>query len=191
MKFIFNRHPEIADDAHAFMSPSQSAWLNYDMTKLIETYDNHRAIEHGTKLHALAKDLILEVIKLPRSNKTLNAYVNDAIGFGLTPEVPLVYSFNCFGHADAISFDKRNKFLRIHDLKTGLTKAHMRQLKIYAALFCLEYKYDPLELGYELRIYQYDEIEIDNPDPKEIRAIANTIVEMSNEIDEHTKELIF
>lgn len=60
-------------------------------------------------------------------------YVNDAIGFKMTPEQPLFYSENCFGTADAISY--RNKLLRIHDLKTGLIPAHMEQLMIYAALF--------------------------------------------------------
>lgn len=74
--------------------------------------------------------------KLPRLNKTLNAYVNDAIGYKMIPEQILFYSDNCFGTADAIVF--RNGLLRIHDLKTGVIPAHMEQLEVYAALFCLE-----------------------------------------------------
>lgn len=66
-------------------------------------------------------------------SKTLNMYVNDAIGFKMIPEQILFYSENCFGTADTIMF--RNRFLRIHDLKTGAIPAHMEQLKIYAALF--------------------------------------------------------
>ena len=75
-----------------------------------------------------------------------------SIGFKLTPEQVLYYSSNCFGTADAISF--KDKFLRIHDLKTGVIPAHVEQLEIYAALFCLEYKVKPQDIGMELRLYQ-------------------------------------
>ena len=37
--------------------------------------------------------------KLPNLKKTLNLYVNDAIGFKMNPEQTLVYSENCFGTA--------------------------------------------------------------------------------------------
>ena len=61
-------------------------------------------------------------------------YVNDAIGFKMTPEQILYYSDNCFGTADAILF--RNNFLRIHDLKTGkISGTHGAAFEIYAALF--------------------------------------------------------
>jgi hypothetical protein len=36
-------------------------------------------------------------------------YVNDAIGYQMTPEQPIYYSENCVGTADAISF--KNDFL--------------------------------------------------------------------------------
>lgn len=74
----------------------------------------------------------------------------------MTPEQVLYYSENCFGTADAISF--RNNFLRIHDLKTGVVPAHMEQLEIYAALFCLEYRVKPMDISMELRIYQNDDV---------------------------------
>ena len=101
-------------------------------------------------------------------------YVNDAIGFQMTPEQPLYYSDNCFGTADAICF--RNNLLRIHDLKSGVTPAHMEQLMIYAALFCLEYSVDPNKIDIELRIYQSDEVNVFNPDPIDILAIMDKII---------------
>ena len=101
-------------------------------------------------------------------------YVNDAIGFKMTPEQVLFYSENCFGTTDAISF--RNNFLRIHDLKTGVTPAHMEQLMIYAALFCLEYRIKPSEIDIELRIYQSDEIIVFNPTAEDIVPIMDRVV---------------
>lgn len=128
----------------------------------------------GTKLHQWAKDTIDLGIKQPRSNKTLYAYVNDAIGFKMSTEVVLYYSDRFFGTADAISF--RNGLLRIHDLKTGKTPVHMEQLEIYAALFCLEYKMKPGEIKMELRIYQNDEIIVHNPTAEDILPIMDKIV---------------
>ena len=139
------------------------------------------AKERGTRLHALAAECISLNQKLPRSNKTLNLYVNDAIGYRMTPEQILYYSDNCFGTADAILF--KNNFLRIHDLKTGVGKTHIEQLEIYAALFCLEYKFDPEKIGMELRIYQNDEVRIHQPLPEEIRSIMNQIIEFDKIIE--------
>jgi hypothetical protein len=85
-----------------------------------------------------------------------------------------MYSENCFGTADAISF--RDEFLRIHDLKTGVTPAHMEQLEIYAALFCLEYKIKPGEIGMELRLYQNDEKIIFQPTAEDIFPIMDKII---------------
>jgi len=62
----------------------------------------------------------------------------------MTPEQVLYYSGNCFGTADSIAF--KNNLLRIHDLKTGAVPAHMEQLFIYDALFCLEYRIHPQDL---------------------------------------------
>ena len=107
--------------------------------------------------------------------KRLNTYVNDAIGFRMDTEQVLYYSDNCFGTADAITFN--DGFLRIHDLKTGAVPAHMEQLYIYAALFCLEYGYDPKDIRIETRIYQNDEIWIENPTEDEINPIIAKIKE--------------
>ena len=96
-----------------------------------------------------------------------------AIGYRMTPEQILYYSPNCFGTADAIVF--RDDLLRIHDLKTGETTAHMEQLMVYAALFCLEYGYMPNDIQMELRIYQSDEIMIHNPTVEDIFPIMDRI----------------
>ena len=68
--------------------------------------------------------------------------------------------------------------LRIHDLKTGKIPAHMEQLMIYSALFCLEYKVKPAEIDMELRIYQNDDILICNPTAEEIVPVMNKIVHL-------------
>ena len=177
---------------HAFLGASKFSWLNYDEDKLAETYFNFLAIARGTRLHALAKEHIDLKIKMPRSKQTLNQYINDAIGFGLSPEVLLYYSDNCFGTADAISF--KDNFLRIHDLKTGTTPAHLEQLQIYAALFCLDYKVDPERLDMELRIYQNDDINYVNttehPELREdIRFIMNKIIEFDKLINKYKGDM--
>lgn len=175
----FNYHKNL-EGYHAFLGASKFHWINYDEDKLIYTYNKHLAKMRGTKLHEVASELINLGIKLPKSKKTLNMYVNDAIGFKMIPEQVLYYSDNCFGTADAICF--RNNLLRIHDLKTGVTPAHMEQLLIYAALFCLEYKIKPGEIDIELRIYQSDEIIYFNPTAEDILPIMDKIVHYSNVI---------
>lgn len=169
----FNEHGQLKG-CHAFLSASKYHWVNYDEDKLAATYSNFLAVQKGTKLHDFAAQCIELGQKLPKSKKTLNMYVNDAIGFRMTPEQVLYYSDNCFGTADAISF--RDGLLRIHDLKTGVTPAHMEQLMIYAALFCLEYRMKPAEIGMELRLYQSDEILIHEPEVDEIVPIMDKIV---------------
>jgi hypothetical protein len=157
----FNTHYNL-QGKHAFLGASKWNWINYDENKLITTYQNFEAVERGTRLHALAASMITEGVKAQRSKQTLNMYVNDAIGFRMNPEVVLYYSDNVFGTTDAIRYDEKKKFLRIHDLKTGVTPAHMEQLMIYAALFCLEYRIDPMDISMELRIYQNNDILICN-----------------------------
>ena len=120
-------------------------------------------------------------IKLPKSKKSLNQYVNDSIGFRMEPELVLYYSDNAFGTVDSISF--RNGLLRIHDLKTGATPASMRQLEIYAALFCLEYDEDPYKIEMELRLYQSDEINVHKPNPDDIKIIMDKIILFDQIID--------
>ena len=128
----FNYHGNL-DGTHAFLSPSKYAWINYDSEKMEAVYSNWRASLQGTELHELAAKMIKLGVKLPKIKKTLNMYVNDAIGYRMTPEQLLVYSANCFGTADAIGFKKG--LLRIHDLKTGAIPTSERQLEVYSALF--------------------------------------------------------
>lgn len=170
---IFTKHSNL-EGLHAPFGASQSAWLRYDDEKILATYNNMKAKEMGTRLHAWAKETIDLGIKQPRSKKTIYAYVNDAIGYKMDTEVVLFYSPRFFGTADAICF--RNGTLRIHDLKTGITKVHMEQLMIYAALFCLEYKIKPTDIEIELRIYQSDEILYHNPPAEDIKSIMDRII---------------
>ena len=111
-------------------------------------------------------------------------YVKGALGFKMISEQILVYSENCFGTADAIKFDMKKMHLRIHDLKTGITKASMHQLEVYAAIFCLEYGFKPSEITIELRIYQNDNIEIYEPEVHDITQIMDTIVTFDKRIEE-------
>ena len=170
---IFTKHSNL-EGLHAPFGASQSAWLRYDDEKILATYNNMKAKEMGTRLHAWAKETIDLGIKQPRSKKTIYAYVNDAIGYKMDTEVVLFYSPRFFGTADSICF--RNGMLRIHDLKTGVTKVHMEQLMIYAALFCLEYKIKPTDIEIELRIYQSDEILYHNPPAEDIKSIMDRII---------------
>lgn len=177
----FLKHSDLAGK-HAFLSASKYNWINYDDEKLVRTYKKQQAVYQGTLLHDLAYRCISLGQKLPDIQKTLNMYVNDAIGFKMTPEQVLFYSENCFGTADAISF--RNKELRIHDLKTGTSKTHMEQLMVYAALFCLEYKKKPGNIKIELRIYQNNEILVHNPEADEIGPIMDKIIRFDKLIKE-------
>lgn len=172
---IFNNHANL-EGLHAPFGASKSSWLRYDDNKAIEYFQNIRAAELGTRLHAWAAETIKLGIKQPRSKKTIYAYVNDAIGFKMDTEVVLFYSKNFFGTADSICF--RNNVLRIHDLKTGVSPVKMEQLEIYAALFCLEYKIKPGTIQIELRIYQNDEVLIHNPTAEDIVPIMDKIVHL-------------
>lgn len=169
----FNDHSKF-EGQHAFLGASKYHWINYSEEKVAEAYSRFIATQKGTILHDFAAQCIRLGQKLPKSKKTLNMYVNDAIGFKMVPEQILFYSENCFGTADSIIF--RNQLLRIHDLKTGLIPAHIEQLEIYAALFCLEYKIKPSEIDIELRLYQNDEILYHNPSAEDIVPIMDKIV---------------
>lgn len=176
----FNAHSALAGK-HAFLSPSNYHWINYNEQKLTAKWYLSAAAAQGTALHEYAQQAIRLRIKQPKSNKTIYAYINDAIGYKMKPEQPLYYSDNCFGTADAISFYK-NK-LRIHDLKTGRSKTSEHQLEVYAALFCLEYGLSPYNIEIELRIYQNDEVYIFNPSPDVILEIMDTIIEFDRHIE--------
>ena len=177
----FNAHSNLVGE-HAFLSASNYHWLNYDIDKLTDRYLKHLAVQRGTDLHDYAARAIRLGVKQAKSKQTVCMYINDAIGFSMTPEQPLYYSPNCFGTADAISFSKN--FLRIHDLKTGETDTSFNQLKVYAALFCLEYHYKPEELnGIEMRIYQNNDVRVLNPEAIDIQRIMDTIVQFDRQIE--------
>lgn len=176
----FNEHLPLKGQ-HAFLSPSGSHWVNYTVDKLESVYLKSLAVQRGTELHELACKCIELGIKLPRSANAFNRYVNDAIGYRMKPEQVLYYSINCFGTADSIIFDKN--LLRIHDLKTGVNYASMRQLEVYTSLFCLEYDVSPYQIDIELRKYQGQEVEVLNPDPDGIRFIMDRIIEFDRQIE--------
>lgn len=185
----FNKHLEL-EGRHAFLGASKYHWIRYDLDKMKNIWENQFASERGTQRHKLAAELIKQRVRLPDDPPTtLAMYVNDAIGYGLTPEVPLVFNDNqnCFGTADAIGFDKG--VLRCHDLKTGTHPGNFDQIKVYFALFCAEYKKNPYDIEMIGRIYQNNEIFEFMGDPKEIKAIMDKARAFDPVIEE-MKELL-
>lgn len=189
---------------HAVLSPSKWQWINDDEEGIIKRLRAMYAQQIGTILHSVAEEHIIYGTKLKSAVKSevilrlrkegipgvvvdsldfdamfenLMNYTNDAIGFRMEAEMPLEYSKYCFGHADAIQFYDNKRFLRIHDLKTGTTPAHMEQLIEYAAIFCLQYHFKPYEFESELRIYQSGEIISYNPTPEDIVPVMDQIIE--------------
>jgi hypothetical protein len=177
---IFNQHSGFSTK-HAFLSPSNYHWLNYTEDKLALRYDAFRAARRGTDLHTLAHNAIRLGIKLSQGNRALSSYVTDGINYRMNCEQILYYTENCFGQADTIAF-RRHK-LRIHDLKTGIITTSIKQLEVYAAIFCLEYNVDPYEIEIELRIYQRDEIRAYEPPSEAIANIMDIIVDFDKQIE--------
>lgn len=187
----FRQHYELKGK-HAILSPSKYSWIRYDDEKFDQFLISSFATVRGTMLHDLAAKCIEAKQRLPESGETLCMYVNDAISFGMQPEVALKYSDECFGTADAILFDEQTRTLRIHDLKTGVTPAKMDQLMIYAALFLLEYGDrlgNTLDISIELRIYQNNDVLTYNPTFSEVNEIMEVIIFRANQVRERTKEL--
>lgn len=207
MSFKFYDHSrDIPAGAHAILSPSKYSWTNYDSKdKLFNLVCSSYAQEIGTLLHELASTAIKYRVKIPKIaakpiillyllshniprgiidvNKYVDnfcAYVNDAIGFDMTPEQPLVYSRNAFGTADAIRFNEKKMHLRIHDYKSGVTKPCLRQLELYAAYFCLEYHIKPKDLTFELRIYWENEVIVGNPTAADIVPLIDKTIDYDN-----------
>ena len=172
---------------HALLSASKYHWLNYDDRAMVEALRRAEAAARGTRRHAFAAQAIRLGIRLPKNGQTLNRYVNDAIGFHMTPEQVLYYSPNAFGTADAISF--RRGQLRVHDLKTGVTKASINQLMVYAALFFMEYEVLPARTRTELRIYQNDDVEALVPDPADIIHVMDRIKHLDQVINQAREEV--
>ena len=110
--------------------------------------------------------------------ETVALFINDAIGFRMDSEVVLAYNEEfAFGTSDAFVCDERTKTIRVHDLKTGTIPAKMTQLLLYAAQYCLEYRKNPHDYKFELRIYQ-----------------CGSIIEyfpMSDEVKEHMQKIVY
>lgn len=211
----FNRHSDL-EGKHALLSASSWRWINDDEDSLVKRITSQYAQIMGTILHEVAYKHIKYLIKLNKYDKknvmlellsngvpgavidsldfdrifeNLMVYVNDGVGFKMHPEVVLYYSKNFFGTTDAISYNENTRSLRIHDYKSGVLPAHMEQLEIYAALFCLEYRIKPHELSeVELRIYQNNEVLYHNPDPADILEISDKIVSFDNFINQLRQE---
>lgn len=216
----FNKHSNLIG-THATFGASQSAWLRYDISKMIDKIHSSYRVVLGTEIHEFAASQIIlchklgsiknvkdnletylyfkyqgddnsiteygrriidEIGYLPKEVfETVKTYINDGIAYKMTPEQPLVYSLYFYGTTDCISF--RNNVLRIHDLKTGSIPAHIEQLEIYAALFCLEYKIKPVDIQIELRIYQNDEILHHEPSVDDIVPIMDLIQTRDEELN--------
>lgn len=183
----FNAHRNLVGQ-HAFLSASKYHWLNYDEQKMLAVWRNSEAAKRGTELHDFAATAIKLRRRQPKTKDTICMFVNDALGFHMTPEQPLYYSPRCFGTADAISFEK--KTLRIHDLKTGENPASMHQLEIYAALFCLEYGVNPEDIQIVLRLYQSNDIIEGAPDAEIIRTVMDKIITFDNLLEKAEEEEI-
>lgn len=178
----FRKHWEL-EGKHAFLSASKYHWLNYDIDRLTTVYENEQAKLRGTLLHQFACDAINYGIPLADDGSTLSLYVNDCIADGMSPEVVLYYSQNAFGTADGIRFDEELNVLKIYDLKTGKTKPSIKQLYIYAALFCLEYQVNPNSIDIFLRIYQNNEVLCHEPTAEEIWDVMDKIIAFDDVIN--------
>lgn len=180
----------LGTEIHEFVASQISLGIKVsnikNLTNSITTYiyckysQKEETVNYGLKL-------IRHLVYLPKEVfDTIKIYINDAIGFKMTPEQKLYYSDNCFGTTDAIAF--RKNLLRIHDLKTGATPVHIEQLEVYAALFCLEYNIKPSDIEMELRIYQSGDILYHNPTTEDIVPIMDKIITNDKIITKLTSE---
>lgn len=153
----------------------------YDIDEMIfKEYfkeDTDMITDYGEKLLKCLRQVPSEVFE------TVKLYVNDAIGFKMTPEEVVYYSDDIYGCSDAISFS--SNFLRIHDLKTGSSNQdHIEQLLNYAALFCLQHKLDPKKIQSQLRVYKNGEAIIYDPNPDDIQIVMDSIVIVNKQASE-------
>ncbi len=80
--------------------------MNYDDAKLGGRF-GQQAAAMGTQAPRPGRRAYSPEAANAEQGHTFNAYVNDAIGYGLDPEVVLYHSENAFGTADAIGFDEK------------------------------------------------------------------------------------
>lgn len=208
----FNDHSNLRGK-HAIFSPSSYYWIDDTPEEAVKRYCSSFATTEGTILHSLAEDYIRYNVKMTRFDKkqiplallkggipapvvdllpiddifdNIMQYVNDGIGYRMTPEVTLYYSDRFFGTADTAAFNEHERLLRISDLKNGATPAKIDQLVIYDALFRLEYcpllRIRPEDICSELRIYQRGEIQLCTPDPADVISVMDQIKTFDNQL---------
>lgn len=163
----YDRHSNLKG-THATFSGSNWHWITKSDEEIFTYIENLRAKQIGTELHELAENIIKHKIKVANIKSTFYMYCRDAVGFRMEPEVCVYYSDNFYGFADSLLYDEKKRILRIFDLKTGKNVAHMEQLYVYAAFFCLEHNINPYDIQCELRIYQNNEVRIEEGDPDTI-----------------------
>lgn len=190
---------------HAILAPSKcKTWKNEDNETSYKRILGENAKIIGTLMHEYSAKMIRNLFKFTSKSEkkhvllyltengipkhvldsidfdfmysNMTNYVNDAVGFGMIPELPLYFCDTHFGTVDAITFNDKENLLRIHDLKTGVTPASMDQLIDYAALFCFQFGLKPYEFNIELRIYQNNEVLYHNPTPEEIGPIMDKAI---------------
>lgn len=169
------------------MTSTKNVKENFE-TFLYEKYkpDNY----DGYEIPDYVKKLLYFLSYIPKEVfETIKAYVNDGIKFRMTPEVRIEHSSLFFGTADCVAFN--NDILRIHDLKTGvLPVTHLDQLYVYSALFCLTHNIKPIDISFELRIYQNDQILVQVPEAIDILKIMEFITNRNKELESIFKEVI-
>lgn len=159
-----------------------------DAAKSIKTMIFQKYYDERYGLSDFGRALLLHLKYIPtEAYNTIKAYVNDAVANLMTPEEILDYSDYFFGTCDALYFNEQKGMLKIFDLKTGSRTAKIEQLFAYAALYCLKYRVDPFDISTELRIYQNGEVLMNEPDPKEIRTVMDTIIRFDSLMSKHNK----
>lgn len=174
--FVSKHRAELGTEMHE--------WASYQII-LLSKVSNPREVNKGVKTHIYEKyirdpeyrDLLLKHLSyIPsESFSSVKSFINDSIGFGMESEKKLYFSEYFNGTSDAIKYYDKTKLLRVSDLKTGLRPAKIEQVFIYAALYCLQFKLDPLKTNFETRIYQNDEIYIEQPLGEDIADIMQNI----------------
>lgn len=152
--------------------------------KLGQTVSSPRAAEKGVRTHIYEKYesapdyrdvLIFSLDYLPSPVfSTVKSFVNDAVGFQMASEERVEYSPLFWGTSDAIKF--ADEKLMVFDLKTGIKPAKQDQLIVYSALYCLQHRLNPAKLTTEIRIYQNNEIFVEQPVPEVIKETMDLIV---------------
>lgn len=152
--------------------------------KKAELYIKKKKRVTKTKAEVIITDALLSenipthLIKPALYSENFVNYVNDGIGFDMMTEQKL-FPFNdsnfFYGTADAIQFYPKDRLLRIHDLKTGMSPVSMDQLILYECFFLMQYEMNPSNITSELRIYQGGDIQIAKPEPHDLLPVIDKI----------------